>query len=286
MNLTALVVAGMMALVSSAPQPGVVGLGSETVRLMPDTMTVRVNLTATDAQFDKALASIQKQTDDVQKALQGLKMPPAEVNTEGPTLGPMAGGGREDILRMQMMRAMGRDTTAPKEEGKVTLSTTVSADWKLAAQDAVALLKETEAIEEAVRAALPKPAEQPADLTEAQQEEMLSQMGNMDQNGPPPGTPTFTFSATLPADKLLAARKTAFQRAVADAKSLAEAGGFTTGGLVSMSGSVSPENAEESYYIQSVPWFTRTAETVATSPGPIELSFNVRMEVTFGLTAP
>jgi uncharacterized protein YggE len=294
MSLTALVVAGMMAMVGSASEPGVTGSGMETVRLMPDTMAMAVNLVATDEQFDKALAAIQQQADDVQKALRGLQTPPAEVTLEGPALGPALGGSQEAMVRRRMMQAMGRAPAEEPKEQKVTLSMVVSADWKLTAKDAVGLLKETNAIEQAVRAALPKPAEKGEEMTEEQEEEMMSLMGRMGEEEAPPGTPAFTFSAKLPPDKLQEARKQAYQLAVADATSLAEAAGADIGGLANISGYVSQEEQDSAYsYYYRTPAFAsvlmraaRGTEPVAVAAEPREVAFSVRVEATFGLKTP
>ncbi len=293
MNLVALVMAGLMAMVGTASQPDVAGSGTETVRLMPDTMAMSVSMVATDEQFDKALDSIQQQTADVQKALAGLKTPPAKVTVDGPTLGPSAGSSREASLRRQMMQALGRSSAAAAEpdKEKVTLSTAVTAEWKLTAKDAVGLLKETNAIEQAVRGALPKPGEEEKQMTEEQEEEMLSMMGQMDEDEEPPGTPTFIFSAKLPDDKLQAARKKAFQEAVKDAGSLAEAAGASLGGLAEVSGYVSQGDRDmgySSYYYSSamMRMAQQTEELTATAMVPREVSFSVSVEVTFALKLP
>jgi len=189
-----------------------------------------------------------------------------------------------------VMQAMGRGTAAQPQEQKVTLSAAVSADWKLSAKDAVGLLKETNAVEQAVRAALPKPGEQGKPMTEEQEEEMLSMMGRMADEEEPPGTPSFAYSAKLPADKLQAARKKAYQEAVEDARSLAEAAGSSIGGLANISGYVGQEDREAAYssyyYSAALLAMARTEEPTATASQPRQVTFSVRVEVTFALKAP
>jgi uncharacterized protein YggE len=285
MNLAALVMAGMMALAGLSSGPGVVGTGRETVTVMPDTMTMTVDLVGTDEQFDRALASVQQQADAAQKALSGLKTQPAKVTVEGPATGLSAGSSGQASIPRQVLQAMGRGTGQAEEKKKVTLSSVVTAEWKLTATDAVALLKESQAIRDAVGAAMPKPAEKEGALTEEQEEQMMSMMSRMDENQAPPGTPSFIFSATLPADKLRAARKAAYQKAQADAKSLAEAAGFGLAGLTSLSGTVTQGTADETYYyyMRAMPWLAGAADTTGHSVDAHELTFVVGVEADFAL---
>lgn len=285
MNLAALVVAGMMALGSFTTEPGVTGSGQQTVKVMPDTMEMTINLQATDEQFDKALATIQQQDADLEKALRGLQPAPADVKSVGPSLGPVAPGDRSAILRQQMMRAMGRATPEqPEVKAKVTLSMTVTARWKLTAREGVPLLKETQALQEAVRAALPKPAAPEAAATEEQEEQMMSAMRDMGETGQPPGTPAFSFTATIPADKVADAKAQAFKKARADAESLAQAAGMKLGALRSLSGGSSPQTPEEAYYYQMRGrGYSSEDEGVARSAEARELTVTVSVEVVFDM---
>ncbi len=108
MNLAALVMAGIMAMGGMATEATVMGSGEQTVRLMPRTMTMTVNLVATNEQFDAALAAVQQQADDVRKALKGLQAPPAEVKAVGPFRGMVEDQSQEAVLRRQIMISSGR----------------------------------------------------------------------------------------------------------------------------------------------------------------------------------
>jgi hypothetical protein len=259
-------------------EPQVTGNGQQIVKLMPDTMEVTINLQVSDDQFDKALATIQQQVADIEKALHALRTAPAEVKSEGPWLGPVAAADQNAIMRQQMLQAMGRATAQqPEEKAKVMLSMTLTAKWKLTAREGVALLKETHALEEAVRAALPKPPEVAA--TEEQVQAMLSAAQQMGEGEEPPGTPTFSFTATIPADKAAEARAQAFKKSREDAESLAQAAGLKLGALSSLSGGISPAERSENYsfYVEG------RVEGVARSAQARELTFTVSMEAVFDI---
>jgi uncharacterized protein YggE len=286
MNLAALVVAGMMALGGLTTGPGVTGNGQQTIKVMPDTMEMVVNLQASDEQFDKALAAVQQQDADLEKALRGLQTAPAEVKSEGPWLGPAVGNDRESRLRQEVMRAMGRATPGqPEEKAKVMLSMTVTAKWKLTAREGVALLKETEALREAVRAALPKPAVPEVAATEEQEEQMLAAARQTGEEGEPPGTPAFSFTAAVPADKVADAKAQAFKKARTEAESLAQAAGMKLGSLRSLSGGSSPQSAEEAYYYAMTGRGSSSEEEgVVRSADARELTQMVKVEVVFDMT--
>jgi uncharacterized protein YggE len=286
MNLAALVMTGMMALAGLTTEPGVTGSGQQTVKMMPDTMEMTVTLVASDEQFDKALATIQQQEADLEKALHGLQTPPAGIESVGPLKGPAGGGDRSAVIRRQMMQAMGRaNPEQPAEKAKVTLNMTVTAKWKLAAKDGVALLKETEALQQAVNAAMPKPAAPEAAATEEQEEQTMTAMRDMGEGQQPPGVAAFSFTATLPADKLAEAKAQAYKKARTDAESLAQAAGLKLGALRSLMGSTNGEVGEDVYYYMRQTGRTPRdeGEGVARSTDARELTLTVGVEAVFDI---
>lgn len=281
MNLAALVVAGMMALGGGA-EPSVSGSGQQIIKAMPDTIEMTINLEATDEKFDKALAAIQQQDADLERALRGLPTAPVDLKSEGPWHRHAPRPDRTTMLTRQMMQAVGRAAPEDTSEGKVTLSVTVTARWKLTARESLALLKETEALQEAVRGVLAKPPE--AAATEDQVEAMLAAAGRASATGEPSGTPSFSFTATIPADKAAEAKAQAFKKARADAESLAQAAGMKLGALRSLSGSSTPETpAEPDDYLTAGPKYPAEEEGVARSIEARELSMTVHVDLEFDM---
>jgi uncharacterized protein YggE len=285
MNVTALAVACVTALYGATAEPGILGSGQESVKMMPDTMVMSLNLLAVDEDFDKALATVQKQMADVKAALGGLAGPPASITSEGPWQGPAGDeSGYDSYMRRQMMMEMGR--RMPEEEGKekTTLSAIVEAEWKLAGADALALLKETSALQASIRAALPDLSAPEGEMSEEAEEQMMLMMDAMDELEQP-GDPVFTFSAGVTPQKLAEARKAAFQKARDEAASLAQAAGVTLGGMVSISGSSVPESDDEMWrYASMMTGMAAPTETTARSATLRELSWVVAVEVVFGFS--
>jgi uncharacterized protein YggE len=268
----------MMALAAVSAEPTVETTGQQTVKLLPDTMEVAVNLEATDAQFDKALATIQQKYADVEKALRGLQNAPADLKSDGPWMGAVASDQQSQVLDDITTSYMPSSASVqPGENGEVTLTMTVTARWKLTAREGLALLKETAALQGAVRAALPKQPEVGA--TEEQIEEMLAVARRTGESGEAPGTPHFSFTAALPADKAAEARAQAFKKARAEAEALAQAAGMKLGALRTLSGGVMPAEGREGYYLYS--GYNNEPEGVARSPQVRELTFEARVDAEF-----
>jgi uncharacterized protein YggE len=285
MNACTLLVSALLALAAVAQTgPQVTGSGEKKVEVMPTTMRVIVGLQSEGDTLDAALADIQKKAEELTKKLAELKPAEGTLVTQGPYTGA-AGGAEERMRRMMDRRRFGEEEQG-KGKGKVTLTTTVRAEWPVAPGDMVAMLREEDRIRQAVQKAVPEQVAG-AKVDEEARDEMAMMMEQAYGGEAMPGRPQFLFVAKLPEDLLAKARHEAFLKAKQDAQAISEAAGATLGPLKTVeshAGSGDQEHPEWRYAMRMMGMAEPQGEREAVSPGLRPLTFVVAVSATFELT--
>jgi len=284
MNACTLMVSALLALAAVAQTgPQVTGSGEKKVEVMPKTMRLVVAVQGEGDTLEAALADIQKKTDELTKKLAELKPAEGTLVTQGPYAGP-AGGAEDRMRRMMDRRRFGEEEQA---KGKVTLTTTVKAEWPVAPGDIVAMLREEDRIRQAVQKAVP--AQAAGEKTDEETRDEMAMMMEQAYGGEAvPGRPQFLFVATLPDDQLAKARHEAFLKAKQDAQAISEAAGATLGPLKTVESHAAAgdeEHPEWRYAMRMMGVAEPQGEKEAVSPALRPLTFVVAVSATFELAA-
>jgi uncharacterized protein YggE len=257
---------------------------------------------------------LQVQGDDFAAALESLqakqkqatiKLERLEAEESSIELSPVKmkdGSNPQQARMMQMMRQqMGNDPRIAeimKMQQKVTLTSTITARWKLSGEGND-LLANCVNIQKQINDADmggKKSGEDEVSPEEAElMEEMSSMMPYMEEDGTAtPGTPSFHYLRAFSADERTKALAEAFKDAARQAKTLALAAEVPLGPLESiqsLEGVLSPMHAYEMAYGRASgpqPPAKPNAEGVLEMPGddPLKISTTVNIQATFGLSAP
>jgi uncharacterized protein YggE len=212
----------------------VTGTGSVSLERTPDRMRVQVALFGKGAGIKEALEALEKRTDAARTQLNELKVEKDSIAFDPPkvTTNPDL-----RIQRIELMLAQRRGKKAKKADKSVTVTSTLTAEFKIDAKDARTMLLAVHPLQEKIREADLSGAKEAEKLT-PEQEELLEEAeaqgysyGGEEQK---PGDPVFLFVSRIKDEDRDQALAEAFQKAKAQAAKLAKAAGSELGALKSL----------------------------------------------------
>lgn len=281
---------------AAAQKETVVGTGAASVELPPTQLRMFVQLSAKGKTMEEAMAKLKERRSNAVAQLEKLGADKHSI-----TLANLGTGGASENQRRQQMQEMirqrmrGGKAKAIKLPEVVNLSETVSAQWPLGVSQPDEILMVVHKLQMALKEA--QLGGKDAGLTPEEQElmeetegaaEMYSSYG---QQETPPGTPYFFYVATIPEQQQRQAMAEAFEKATAQASSLAQAAGFPLGRAVSVSGGLTPGGDFNSGMDEYMPnrfrnivyqqmgrrgRGTKTNEAISATPNGVTFQFHIQ----------
>jgi hypothetical protein len=235
---------------AGAAEGAITATGTATLERRPDLVRMQVDLSADGKDAKEALANLRAQEKSAREKLAKIGAAEASIKLEDPHLAaPGPNDQRMQMERMIRARAGGGGAKPPAtgpSQPKVSVSGTLRAEWRLAAQSADDLLVEANDIQSKVKSAnlvAPKAARTPEE-----QEEAEEAAGMMMNNGQPnPGEPVYIYVSKLSEDDRAKVTADAFGRAKEEAGRLAKAAGTGLGGLRQLTSSAGPAADAEQF---------------------------------------
>jgi hypothetical protein len=236
----------------AGPEGAITATGTATLERRPDLVRMQVDLSADGKDAKEALANLRAQEKSAREKLAKIGAAEASIKLEDPHLAaPGPNDQRAQMERMIRARAglggVGNKapTTGPSQP-KVSVSGTLRAEWRLAAQSPDDLLVEANDIQSKVKAANLVAAK--AARTPEEQEEAEEAAGMMMNNGQPnPGEPVYIYVSKLSEDDRAKVTADAFGRAKEEAGRLAKAAGTGLGGLRQLTSTAGPAADAEQF---------------------------------------
>jgi hypothetical protein len=228
------------------------GTGVEVIKRPPELLRMQIEISAKaktlgvalkklEAHRDAALGQLAKMSSEKEQTRAGEMQISASASAQQRQM--------EMIVRQQMLQAGKVDKNAT--EKAVSVSCTLTAEWKLNGKTSVELLLEAQAIKDKVQAAdlagmdSEEPTAEEAELAEALQQ----QMPNFDdESQPKPGEPLFIFVSKVSPQDRAKATATAFAKARRQAEELSTAAGAELGALRGLSRQASVNDADFEIY--------------------------------------
>jgi uncharacterized protein YggE len=283
--------------------PSVSGNGTAVIERQPELLRMEVEVLAKGKDLKDALGKLKQRRKAADEQLAKLGADSKSIRFGTPRISSWENDQQKQMqmmMRQRMMQKRGgrRPTDKPAATPPVTVSMSLTAEWRLKAEDAEPLLIASHDLEEKIKAADlagRKAAEElsPEEEEEAEEnEEDEPQMYYSGQPQPKPGEPRFVYVSTISDKDRAKALAEAFERAKAEAGQLAQAASAELGSLLQLAGG-SESGVESEVYDQ---WSTyqyrmmqrgqRTSsddkvEAVGMQPGL--LRYQVTVTATFGL---
>lgn len=289
-----LCLSGMLSAQESSPL-GVSGEGLVTLERPAARMRMTVELLEKGPTVKEALAKLKERQDAAAQKLNALGAEKDSIHLTKPALQAEDDSQRQQIEAMIEER-IARGASVPKGlqvAKSVTVRSTLTAEWPLAADEAE-LLTQTKELEDKINAADLAGLKEVKKLTpeEEELEAELAASRSESYYGEPaatPGQPSFVYLARITEAELDAALKDAFEKAKTKADRLARASGSELGELLAMKRLEAIIPLDEDYAIygnpyRSAPALADTDETEAQSPMPGSVKFQFRIEATFQFT--
>lgn len=272
--------------------PGLVtGVGTATLKRLPDVLRVQVQIGGEGKTLKDALAKLAARREACRKKLLALGAVEASIAFED---AKPDGAADPRVQAAMMMRArMNRGGARPPTTGPATggaggatpqrVAAVVKAEWTLTATTGEDLLVAASELQERIKAA-DLADTRTASLEEQELREERAGMNEDGEQGPPPGEPGFLYVAKLPADQRTAALADAFKKAKAGAAELARSAGAELGGLKQLQSQSMPDvdayqmmqyGRYNPYLYQQSQQNADPSEAVAPQPGPVTLRLTV-----------
>ncbi|HEX4143519.1 MAG TPA: SIMPL domain-containing protein [Pirellulales bacterium] len=231
---------------ASEGEGSVAGTGTEVIKRTPDILRMQLEISAKaktlgvaikklEAHRDAALNQLTKMASDKESTRAG------EIQLNSSTSPQQQ---QMELMIRQRLRQAGKPV---KKDGEkpITVSCTLTAEWKLKGKTAVELLLEAQAIEDNVRGA--DLAEGDSEEQSVEEEELAEEieeqvMNFNDEAQQKPGEPTFIFVCKISPEDRTKATAAAFAKARRQAEELSSAAGAELGALQSVSRSLTPNN--------------------------------------------
>ncbi len=209
--------------------------GTMVIKRRPELLRMQVDLNASGKTTKDALAKLKAQREASMERLAKLDPVKGTLKATDPIIAPVTD--RQQQMRMmvrQRMRQGGKKAKKATEATPVTVASTISAEWKLSAEDAEARLLEVNALEEKIRASEQSgKKEAEAEASEEMEEEMdeMNMNGYEDPNVAKPGTPYFVYVAKISKADINKGFAEALDKARKKAEQLAQVAGEELGPL-------------------------------------------------------
>lgn len=282
--------------VAQVPQPGVIsGSGSITLTRQPEILRLKVDIISRGGSLKEALDGLKQRTEAARTKVVELGAVEDSVEVDAPRLSTRKTDEQQQVemMLMQRMQRSGRSRARASVATPVTVSAALTAEWKLDAGDAEALLLQVHPLQENIREADLGGAADAQKLSPEQQElleEMQTDFGYYGggSNQPKPGEPVFALVSPITEADREKALAEAFSKAKAEAARLAKAAGVELGELKSLSSFSQPGEDENSYYgaYDSVLYSAMQLaggsaqendelEAVGVEPGPVKYTITV-----------
>lgn len=297
-------VLGLLPAVSQAQlggltEPGsVTGMGTTQLKNKPSLLRLTIQLQEKAPSVAEALAKLQDRREAAVLQLQKLGAAQNAIKVTEATLAAGESDAERQMQRMmlQQMRAQGRTVKRGQPPKSVTVSSTLIAEWPLAAKTNEELLVFAEKLQSDITAADLAGLNEPKKLT-PEEEELQEEMADMmeqysySENQPKPGTPAFAYVARITDAERQQALATAFEKAKTQAQQLAVAAKAKLGKLSSLSGTTSQANEDYNYaqrmfamqYAMAQATAGEAGSEEALVPHPGAATFQVLVTATFQL---
>jgi hypothetical protein len=228
------------------------GAGMVNLERPPTVLMMSVELTGKGKDIKEALGKLKDRREAARLLLESLGADMDSVKFAEPGTSNVASDQRSQFEQMVSARVTVSGRATPKGlkiPKSVTVSTVLTARWPIAGQTTEERLIETESLREKIKAADLAGTKEPKELTPEEQElmeEMAANMGSYSSSGreEPPGTPQFSYVASITPQQRDAAMADAFQKAKQTAARLAAAAGAQLGPLARLSRSDNPVDDE------------------------------------------
>jgi uncharacterized protein YggE len=261
--------------------------GHATAIQRPDILRMTLMISAQGSDIHDALAKLKAQRDDASAKLLATGANNASVKFSDPVEGNEGNLTPQQRIMQQMMAR--NQQPASTQPAGVTISTNLTVEWPLAPASADDALAGAMAVEDKIKAAIPKGGAGGAKTPEEQEiaEEMAAQQNAAGTSKP--DEPQFTFVHRLSDDERAKLMAQAFSDAQAQGRRLAAAAGKELGEVTNIATSSgdtgNPANAYVEAMIDASTGSTPAAtdDSVATGSQVNNVSYNVTLAVTFKL---
>lgn len=231
---------------------GVTGMGTATIKRLPDRMRMQVALTAEGKTLKDALAKLEQRREAAKAKL--AKLAPAEgsVVADDPHLSVLDPRQQQMAAMMRARRggAAAKPAT-PAAAPPVKVAMTLKAEWALAAKTAEELLVASHELQAKIKAAdLADTKQASAEEQEAREEAAGQDPDEMNMNngaGGAPGDPGFVFVSKIDDAERAKAMAEAFGKAKANAAELAKAASAQLGALKNVTSNNMPDMEQYQY---------------------------------------
>lgn len=245
-------------------QGTVSGTGVSSIEKKPDAMRMHIELMSKAGSLKEAIDGLKARKASARKTLEKLG---AELETITYGDASISDGQSEQQRQLTQMMSMieqqrGRTgrPSANKTSVPVTVTCSLTVDWKLKFESSEDLLLFVHPLQQELQTADLSGAKDASALSPEQKEMIEEMQGEYGEFGmdyyssgeQEPGTPVFTYVATISEEEQDKALAEAFQKAKSDASRLSKATGAELGKLVSITSSSAPGSDDEysSYYEQ------------------------------------
>lgn len=277
----------------AAQEPGVVSAqGRNELERWPAEMIVRIDLMGRAATLEEALQTLEKRKEAAQLLLKSLGADMETVEYGDPTTSNIVSQGQEQMqqmIRQRIQRSGGEIPEGLKTPEAATVTLPLTVRWKLAEQEPTGLLLSVTKLRKEIEAAdLAGTKEDEGTLAEQELMEEAEAFGfdpYSNEEQAKPGTPAFSFAATITEEERQAGMKAAFAAARADAETLASVAGQSLGGLKTLAGSSREGFSSEEYGYSPFgrPRYVPTSDDPLTAESPVfgKVKFAFAVNATF-----
>jgi uncharacterized protein YggE len=232
--------------------------GTQVIERLPTQLALQIELIGRGKTLKEALAKLDRRKQAAGLLLKSLGAEMDTVKYGDPTTSNASSASQQQLqamIRERIGRSGGETPEGLKLPESVTASLALSARWKLSSDKPSELLEQAtqlcKKIEDADLGGLKDGDD--ASLAEQELIEEAEAYGGYDrysgEQAVKPGTPNFSYVATITPEERQAAMKSAFEAAQRDAEELAAAAGRELGNLVTLeSHAMSQSPYEEEYY--------------------------------------
>lgn len=295
---TVLAVASSAGAQSTGDTATVTAAGAFTLTKQPDVVRMAVVLTGKGKDLAEAMSSLSDRRAASRAQVAALGAVESTIKISGPRIGASTTDQQRRMQQMVMNRLQNRGGAGDDDDDKpepVTVSVTLSAEWKLEGGEPEAVLVYSHALQEKIKAADLAGLDEDKELSE-EEEELAEEMQGFNMYGgmpqAKPGEPSFVFVASITDEELASATREAFGRARSEATRLAGAAGAKLGSVRTLSSTKAGVDSDNQYAMMAqymsammqqglTPPDTGSAE--ATSPQFGELQYQVTVSAKFAL---
>ncbi|WP_158265594.1 SIMPL domain-containing protein [Blastopirellula marina] len=238
-----------------AQEPGIVTTqGQSEIERWPTQLVVRIDLIGRAGTLQEALETLEKRKEAAKLQLKTLGADTETVEYGDPTTTNVVNQGQQQMqqmIRQRIQQSGGDIPEGLKTPESSTVTLPMIARWKLDADEPTKLLLSvTKLRKEIEEADLAGTKEDEGSLAEQELMEEAEAFGFDPYSGEEqakPGTPSFSYAATITEEERQAAMKKAYAAAQTDAEQLAAIAGQSLGGLKNLAGTSRDASGSEGY---------------------------------------